>query len=90
VEVAEKHAFFMQMWVNNIWVILSCTEGWGKDVCLVPGELNEMHRYYMCDSVLYRELGKDVCLVPGELNEMHRYSGVDERRADCMQLLYYS
>jgi hypothetical protein len=29
----------------NIWVILSCTEGWGKDVCLVPGELNEMHRH---------------------------------------------
>jgi hypothetical protein len=49
-----------------------------------------MHRYYMCDSVMYRGLGKDVCLVPGELNEMHRYSGVNERRADCMQLLYYS
>jgi hypothetical protein len=30
---------------NNIWVILSCTKGWGKDVCLVPGELNEMHRH---------------------------------------------
>jgi hypothetical protein len=29
--------------VDNIWVILSFTEGWGKDVCLVPGELNEMH-----------------------------------------------
>jgi hypothetical protein len=28
----------------SIWVILSCTKGWGKDVCLVPGELNEMHR----------------------------------------------
>jgi hypothetical protein len=27
----------------NIWVILSCTEGWGKDVCLVPGELNEIY-----------------------------------------------
>ncbi len=25
------------------WVILSCTEGWGKDVCLVPGELNEIY-----------------------------------------------
>jgi hypothetical protein len=24
-------------------VILSCTEGWGKDVCLVPGELNEIY-----------------------------------------------
>jgi hypothetical protein len=54
---------------SSIWVILSCTEGWGKDVCLVPGELNEMHRYslsriwvqymgdYMGDSVLYRGLG---------------------------------
>jgi hypothetical protein len=30
---------------STIWVILSCTEGWGKDVCLVPGELNEMHRH---------------------------------------------
>jgi hypothetical protein len=52
------------IWVI-IWVILSCTKGWGKDVCLVPGELNEMHRYslsriwvqYMGDSVLYRGLG---------------------------------
>jgi hypothetical protein len=30
---------------HSIWVILSCTEGWGKDVCLVPGELNQMHRH---------------------------------------------
>jgi hypothetical protein len=26
-----------------IWVILSCTMGWGKDVCLVLGELNEIY-----------------------------------------------
>jgi hypothetical protein len=30
-----------------IWVIVSCTEGWGKDVCLVPGELNEIIYAYL-------------------------------------------
>jgi hypothetical protein len=40
------HTSESSIWVI-IWVILSCTEGWGKDVCLVPGELNEMHRHYI-------------------------------------------
>jgi hypothetical protein len=30
----EAKTCFPLKWI--IWVILSCTEGWGKDVCLVP------------------------------------------------------
>jgi hypothetical protein len=26
-----------------LWVILSCMEGWGKDIYLTLGEFNEMH-----------------------------------------------
>ena len=62
----------MLHWPKIIWLILSCTEGWGKDICLI---LHHNHALQVTIWVILsctKSWGKDICPSQNELNETHR------------------